>query len=486
MTSSSELFSGTHPDDTTDSVVRIFNLQKQYKTTVAAHSVKLRIDKLVKLKQAILAHKKELCAAMYQDFRKNEKEVEITEIIPTIIELQHTIAHLRTWTKDVCVGTPLPLFGTSSVVHYEPKGQVLILAPWNYPFLLLIGPMIAAIAAGNCVMARASEKVPHTARFIKNLIASLFAEQEIYIAQGGVAVAEALLSQPFEHFFFTGSPAIGKKVMQAAASHLASVTLELGGKSPTIVDESADINQAAERICWGKFINAGQTCLAPDYVWVHESVATAFYEAIKKTTTRIYGATEEQQRSNQDYCRIVDQAAWNRLDATLKKSIAQGASVLIGGHSNAHERFIAPTVLTQIQPDFAAMQGEIFGPILPIMTYRSLDEVIHFIKQRPKPLALYLFSRNQSHIEKVIQSTSSGGVCINNVVIQLTNPDLPFGGVGESGMGSYHGFYGFKTFSHERAIMKQTLGNTVKLLYPPYQKRVQKMIEWLYRYARLS
>ncbi len=462
-----------------DDLRALFDKQRQNRWRVATTSAHDRVAKIRRLRDAVVARRTELYDAMQADFKKAPTEVELTEIYPTLSEMQHTMKHLKKWMRPVRVKTPLTLAGTHSALRYEAKGNVLILAPWNYPFYLFVDPLVAAVAAGNCVMMRPSNKVPATARFLKSLVEGVFDPAEVAVVTGGTDVADALLALPFDHFFFTGSTRIGQQVMHAAAKHLASVTLELGGKSPTIVDASADLPRAAQRIVWGKFVNAGQTCVAPDHVFVHESVAARFLDEARKALATAYGATEEQRERSPDYCRIVDRPSLDRLKSLVDRSVAEGARIETGGAASPEDRYLSPTILSGVRPDSVLMQAEIFGPVLPVLTYRSTDEVFEQIRARGKPLALYVFSRDRAAVEQILANTTAGGTCVNNVLIHPANPNLPFGGVGASGMGSYHGHFGFRTFSHERAVLVQKRPAIVRFFYPPYKPGVKKMVAWV-------
>lgn len=450
-----------------ESPQRLFTLQKQNRWKVAAKTAAERVATLRKLKAAILARREAIKEAINADFRKHQAESELTELMTVLVELDDAIKHTAKWMKPRKVGTPLVLFGTRSEIRYEPKGVVLIMAPWNYPFSLLINPLIAAIAAGNCALLKPSEKTPHTARILHELIDAVFDPSEVALVEGGAEVAEQLLELPFDHIFFTGSIRVGKLVMAAAAKHLSSVTLELGGKSPAIVDTSADLKGTAETIAWGKFVNCGQTCVAPDYVVVPKAQQEALVGNLKATIERFYGKDAEVQRSP-DFCRMVDGGAFARLKSLLEDAVALGAKVEVGGITDPQDRFIAPTVLTNVPKDAAIMQEEIFGPILPVLTYDNLDEVLRNIDEGSKPLALYLFAKDNKRIEHVLRNTTSGGTLINNTLLHLANAGLPFGGVGPSGTGNYHGEFGFKAFSHERAVMRQGSRNFAAMYYPPY------------------
>ena len=461
------------------SLVRtIYDSQVANRWRIAQTTAEQRVAKLKMLRQAIYSQSAELQTAIYRDFQKNPAEVDLTETHVVLAELNAAIKHLGGWMRPQRVRTPLVLFGTRSEILCEPKGVVLILSPWNYPFQLAVSPLIAAVAAGNCVMLRPSEKTRNTARFLRELVGSVFASDEVAVISGDHAVADTLLELPFDHIFFTGSPAIGKKIMSAAAKHLTPVTLELGGKSPVILDETADVKKAAQRIVWGKFINAGQSCVAPDYLVIHESQVEGFLRHAKIAIAERYGADAAAQAESPDYCRLISDEHQMSLVKLLEDSIRAGAKVEIGGKSN-HSRFIAPTLLTAVNDDNPIMDVEIFGPILPILTYRTLDSALDIVRRRQTPLALYIFSNSQRNIDQILKSTTAGGTCVNSLVIHLANPRLPFGGVGMSGMGNYHGFFGFKTFSHERAVLRQGPVDVLRAFYPPYTAFRKKLISFV-------
>jgi aldehyde dehydrogenase (NAD+) len=474
------------PEDFVDltRVRSVFEAQRAHRWTMARTTAAERIARLKKLKAAILAGREALAAAAHADFRKPQAEVELTEVRSVIEELNHTLKHLKAWMKPTRVGTPVMLAGTRSVVRYEAKGVVLIIAPWNYPFALTINPLIAAVAAGNCVVLKPSEKTPHVAAFLEKLVREVFDEREVALLRGGAALGDALLELPFDHFFYTGGPRIGQKVMAAASRHLAGVTLELGGKSPVIIDASADVKAAAERVMWGKFINAGQTCIAPDYVYVHASREREFLEHAKRTVASFYGETESSVRESPSFARLVDDGAFRRVKDQLDRSVAAGARLEMGGQADPGTRYLAPTLLSGVRPDMAIMEGEIFGPILPVMTYERLESVYAHIAAGGKPLALYIFSQDKGMVEDVFQRTTSGGAVVNNVLLHIANPNLPFGGVGMSGLGHYHGRHGFKTFSHERAVVVQQLPSAASLFFPPYDGKglkglAARLTRWL-------
>jgi aldehyde dehydrogenase (NAD+) len=439
-----------------------------------------RRARLEALERAVRKHRKDVTAALRADFGKPPEETELTEIVPALAELRHARRNLNAWARPLKVPTPLKLFGGRSEVRYEPKGVALVLAPWNYPFYLTLVPLIGALAAGNRVIVRPSAKTPHTAGVIGTIVREAFPAEDVAFAGGGVDVAERLLTFPFDHIFFTGSTRVGKLVMRAAAEHLASVTLELGGKSPAFVTEHADPRVAGERIAWGKFINAGQTCVAPDYVLVHEMRAEAFVTEAVAAVERMYGPNESARAANRDLCRLVDAAAFERIVRLLDASVAAGGRIVIGGQRNREQRYLAPTILTGPGFDTPIMSEEIFGPVLPVLTYSSLDDAIAKVNLRPKPLALYAFGP-ASETEPIVERTSSGGVALDDVMIHVANEFLPFGGVGPSGTGSYHGVFGFRAFSHERAVFRQAKRSALTLLYPPYGRKTRLALKALDR-----
>lgn len=453
----------------------VFDRLQARRWALAKTGPRERLARLDKLKALLLERREELADALHEDFHKPAAEVEATEVLPVLLELAHVQKHLKAWMKPRRVGAPLLLAGTKSEVHPEPRGVVLILAPWNYPFHLLVSPLVAAVAAGNAVLCKPSEKTPGTARFLAQLLRDVFPADEVALVEGGPEVGEALLRLPFDHFFFTGGPRVGRRVMEAAARHLAGVTLELGGKSPVIVDASADVDTAAERIVWGKFLNAGQTCIAPDHVWVHASKEEALLAGMKAALERFYGKTEEARRATPDFCRMVDDGAFRRVTGLLDRTVAEGARVVAGGGVHAETRFIAPTVLADVTPEAPVMEEEIFGPLLPVLRFESLDEVVTQVRAGGKPLAMYVFTQDEATVERLLKETSAGGTVVNNVVLHNVNPHLPFGGIGQSGMGAYHGEAGFKAFSHERAVVRQGRTAFTNLFFPPYRGKAPRL-----------
>ncbi len=454
---------------------QLFEAQRAYQQEAARTTVSERIRLLKQLRRALEDQQAAVARAIYQDFMKPEAETLLTEIYPLLKEIDHTIAHLAEWMRPRKVRSPLPYLGTRSWIIYEPRGTCLIMAPWNYPFQLAIGPLISALAAGNTVILKPSELAPHTAAFIQQFISELFPPRLVAVVLGGGEVAQYLTQLPFNHIFFTGSPAKGKLVMQAAANHLASVTLELGGKSPAIVTPHADVNLAARRLAWGKFVNSGQTCIAPDYVLVSRTQAAEFLKLLVKYIEHFWGSPEEQAKPGR-MTHIVNTGHFNRLTHLIGDARTNGAELIYGGQRDAATRFIAPTVLLNPSDDALVLQEEIFGPVLPVITYTTLEEALSRIRQKPTPLALYIFSQKKAEIQSILQNTRAGSTVINDVMHQFVNSELPFGGMNMSGIGKAHGFYGFKAFSNERSVMKLPRRHAIDLVYPPYTQKVMRLI----------
>jgi aldehyde dehydrogenase (NAD+) len=444
-----------------------------------------RIERIERLRDAMLSHREALYAAFMQDYHKPRMEVDGVEIIPTLDEARHTISHLKKWMRPTRVRATQLTLGNSGAIQYQPRGRCLIIAPWNYPMYLLFGPLISALAAGNTVILKPSELAPSVSAVISEIIRKTFRSEEVALFEGALQTSQDLLAKPFDHIFFTGSPAVGKIVMAAASRHLTSVTLELGGKSPTVVDESADLQRAAETIMWGKFVNCGQTCVAPDHLYVHEAIKERFVAACKKVLAERYGQTAAEQQASGDLTHIINQRHTLRVSALLTDAVQRGARVLAGGHVDVEQCYIAPTLIDHVHPDAAIMAEEIFGPVLPIFGFTDMDKVIGEINRQPKPLALYLWSGRQSVIDHVLTNTSSGGACVNHCMIHVAHANLPFGGVNNSGIGHAHGIFGFKAFSHERAVVTGGWLNTIQMFFPPYtplRMRVMSLISsWLAR-----
>jgi aldehyde dehydrogenase (NAD+) len=435
------------------------NKQRQFFQTGQTKSVEFRIEKLKKLEQAIEDNKDPIIQALKADLHKPGFEAYF-EIVGVLNEIKYAIKNLRNWTKTQKITTPFHQFLSSAKVYHEPLGVVLIIGPWNYPFNLIFTPLVGAITAGNCAILKPSEIASHTSSVIANIIQKNFDPSFITVIQGGVETSKELLSESFDHIFFTGGTEIGKIVMSAAAQHLTPVTLELGGKSPCIVDDSVHIEYTAKRIVWGKFSNAGQTCTAPDYLLVNQKIKKDLLNSIKEQIQKFYG---DDASTSHSYSRIINQRHFYRLSELLKDG-----KILVGGDTNLETLYIAPTVIDQVSWKDNIMQEEIFGPILPVIEYTELSEAIDLVNKQPKPLALYFFSSNKKNQEWVLQSTVSGGACINETVMHLTVPGLPFGGVGASGFGRYHGKAGFDTFSYQRGVLNKSFLLDLKWRYPPY------------------
>jgi aldehyde dehydrogenase (NAD+) len=435
------------------SIPRIFALQQAHQWTVKATTADERKEKLRKLKAAVEAHADQIMAAVRKDTRKPEPEVRITEVLGVMGNIQKNIDSLDEWMKPLEVIPSQNKSDAARIVH-EARGVCLILGPWNFPLGLTFGPLAAAIAAGNCCMVKLTDLCPATASVAAKIIKQTFDEKEVALFEGGVDVATALLELPFNHIFFTGSTRVGKLVMAAAAKNLASVTLELGGKSPVIVDESADVRKVAADLAAAKQFNGGQACISPDYVFVKESQKGALIEEFRaKVKQNLY--SDDGRIKKEGIAQIVNDQNFARIRKLFDDAVARGAKVAVGGTLEPADRTIHPTLLTDVTPDMQIMQEEIFAPIVPIVTYQTIDEVIRHISGRDKPLALYIYSNDQKNIDQLLARTSSGGVTINGFFSHYLENQLPFGGVNQSGMGSYHGVFGFKAFSHERAIYVQ-------------------------------
>ena len=443
--------------------IEIIAKQRQFFQTGKTKDLAFRIAQLQILKQLVMENKPAIIQALKSDLHKPEFETYATEI-GVNKEIDYALKHINNWTKPKKAAVPWDLFSYSAKIYPEPLGVILIIGPWNYPFQLIISPLVGAIASGNCTIIKPSEFAPHTSNLISELIHKYFSPEYITVIPGSVETSQQLLAEKFDHIFFTGGTAIGKIVMAAAAKHLTPVTLELGGKSPCIIDTDINLEHTAKRITWGKFINAGQTCIAPDYLFVDQKIKPDLINALKKYLQEFYG---ENPATSPDYARIIHQKHFHRLTNLLKCG-----KVIIGGETKPEELYIAPTLLDNVSLEDAVMQDEIFGPILPIIEYTDINEAITLINSRPKPLALYLFSQNKNLQKRILQETSSGGVCINDTVMQVAVSSLPFGGVGDSGMGSYHGKASFNTFSHYKSVLQNSLPWDIDWRYAPYQGKL--------------
>lgn len=465
---------------TRSEIEKIFKKQVKRALELRIEPIAERKKRLQALRQWIKANRVRLQEAIYADFKKPAGEVDGTEIFHVLAEIKLALGELEQWAASQKVDAPLTFLGTRSFVKAEPRGVCLIIAPWNYPFSLSVGPLVSALAAGNTVVIKPSEATPHTSALIAAMAKEIFDENEVTVIEGDASVSQYLTSLPFDHIFFTGSPTVGKLVMKAAAENLTSVTLELGGKSPAFVTASTHMSDAAERIVVAKFINCGQTCIAPDYILADEKVAGKLVEALKEKIVQRFTEGGETIHESKHYTRLVNKKHWLRMGAMLEDALAKGAKLEYGGEVSEADHFFHPTLLTHVPKDSKLMEEEIFGPILPIITYSSLTEAITFVNSRPKPLALYLYSQSAKEQQLVTTATSSGAVCINDSAVHFLNNHLPFGGVNNSGLGNTHGHYGFLAFSHLKPVMKQRNGlSSVKPLYPPYTRLGKQLMNWL-------
>lgn len=460
----------TVPADTTSPAVVVVDRLRGAFESGRTRPLAWRREQLGRMKTLLVEHEKEFLAALAADLGKPRVEAWATDLGIVVSEIEHTLKRLARWTRPEKVRLPLAARPGRGRVYREPLGVALVIAPWNYPVHLALLPMLGAIAAGNCVVGKPSEVSAHTSATLARLVPQYLDPECVAIVEGGVAETEALLEQRFDHVFYTGNGHVGQLVMEAAAKHLTPVTLELGGKSPVIVADDADLDVAARRIAWGKFLNAGQTCVAPDYALVARRVKDPLVERIARSVTEFYGADP---KASPDYARIVNDRHFRRLETLL----GDGAPA-VGGETDPEQRYIAPTVLEDVALDASVMADEIFGPLLPIIPVSGVDEAIGFVNARAHPLALYLFARSDAVRERVLTGTTSGGVGVNATVLQTAVPGLPFGGVGASGMGAYHGRSSFETFSHRKSVLAKSTRVDPRLGYPPYGRRKER---WLRR-----
>jgi aldehyde dehydrogenase (NAD+) len=443
----------------------LVNKQKTYFKTDVTKSYEFRLEQLNKLKQMIVNNQSKIEKALNSDLNKSSFEAYTTEVGFVILSLNEAIKKLSKWMKTKRARSGIIMMGSGSFIQPEPRGTILIIGPFNYPFQLVIEPLIGAIAAGNTAILKPSKYTPATSELLEKLIAETFDEEYIKVVQGQADITSELVKQKLDYIFFTGSTRVGQLIYEQAAKNLTPVTLELGGKSPTIVDETADLGLAARRIAFGKFSNAGQTCIAPDYIYVHESVKVPFIKELKNAIDSFYN-------DKATFGRIVNQLHFKRLEALIEKD-----KVVHGGKSVERELYIQPTILEGVEWKDKVMQEEIFGPILPILTYKNLDNVIAELREKDKPLALYIFTKSKENKDKVFKSLSFGGGAVNDTIMHVANSHLPFGGVGASGIGSYHGKTSFDTFSHFKSyVVKNTLFD-LKLLYPPYSKKTEETLK---------
>lgn len=446
--------------------------QKEFFATGKTKDLSFRLEQLRKLKRGIKDYESKISEALRKDLNKSEFDAYLTEIGIVYKEINHVLKHLKSWAKPKRVKTAMSHIGSVGHIYHEPYGVALIISPWNYPFQLAISPLIGAIAAGNCAIIKPSELSPHVSEVLAELMIRTFPEEYVSVVEGGVEVSTELLEERFDKIFFTGSVAVGKIVMKAAAEYLTPLTLELGGKSPCIVHEDANLDLAAKRIVWGKFLNAGQTCIAPDYLLVHKKVKDHLIERMKKYIREIYG---QDIAKNEEFTVIVNKRHFQRLVSFLDQ-----AHIVVGGHHDSERRFIEPTILDHVDWEHSVMKEEIFGPILPVLEYEELEEALSMVNDHDKPLALYFFSENKGLQERMIEGASYGGGCINDTIMHIATPYLPFGGVGSSGTGAYHGRTSFEVFSHKKSILKQTTRYDLPMRYPS-TKNALKIIKFFLR-----
>ena len=442
----------------------MLHTQRAYFQTGDTKDVEFRIRQLKKLYQWITVHEQEIMDALYMDLNKSNFEAYATEIGIVKEEIRYTLKHLRKWAAPKRVPTPITQFPSKSFIYPEPYGIVLIMSPWNYPFQLTIAPLVGAICAGNCAVVKPSAYSPHTTKVMADMLRELFQEKYIAVVEGGRQENQALLNEKFDYIFFTGSVNVGKYVMEKASAHLTPVSLELGGKSPCIVDETADLKLAAKRIVWGKFLNSGQTCVAPDYILVQNSVKDKLVRYMEKYIRKMFGKDPMQ---NPDYPKMINEKHFNRV-----LGLAERAHVVCGGGSDVDMLKIEPTVLDQVTWESPVMQEEIFGPLLPVLTFYDIEEAIQMVNARPRPLALYYFTKDKQREAMMLKQVSYGGGCINDTIVHLATSHMPFGGVGNSGMGGYHGKDSFDTFTHKKSIMKKSVLLDIPIRYAPFKNKV--------------
>lgn len=449
-----------------EEILRIFKLQSQHQYTYANETSSSRYERLSKLQKAVESNRDSIRKAVYSDFKKPATEVDATEILPIIAELKFAKRNLNKWLQSKSVPTPLTMLGATSKIKYEPKGVGLIISPWNFPIMLTLAPLIGAIAAGCPVILKPSENTPHSSAILAEIISETFDEKEVALVQGAVQTSADLLELPFNHIYFTGAPSIGKIVMAAAAKNLSSVTLELGGKSPVIVDETANLKIAAKRIAWAKFMNSGQICIAPDYVIVQSSVKEKLIKLIKANLVDFFS---ESSIESDSYARMVNGKHFTRVNAYLKDAIEKNGKIEHGGKVDASENFIEPTLVSGLSDDASLLQEEIFGPVLPLVEFTDIKKVPEIIQQKEKPLALYIYSKSRRNIKFILNNTRAGGTAVNHSLVHIFNPNLPFGGSNNSGIGKGMGYYGFLEFVNPRGVLHQKLTfSATDLLMPPY------------------
>lgn len=467
---------------TTD-IQTLFDQQKAKSLELRSEPIRNRIERLKSFRRWVLDNKPRIREAVYQDLKKSDTDTDISEIFIITQELSKAIKHIKQWTRPQYVSPGLTYLGTSGYIRHEPKGTALIISPWNFPFNLVGVPLVSCLAAGNTAILKPSEHTPATSRLITEMVSEVFDPAVVSVVEGAVEETTELLKLPFDHIFFTGSTNVGKIVMAAAAKNLSSVTLELGGKSPVIIDKTADIKDAAKKLVWGKFVNNGQTCIAPDHIFIHEKVKESFVLEVKNQARQLFDHDDLGFENSGTYSRMVNQKHSKRLASLLLDARDKGAKLEMGGEYDEEQKYMAPTLLSDVSADATIWKEEIFGPILPLNVYVNADDVIDHINAQPKPLALYVFTKDRKFASEVEQQTSSGSLCINDVVVQYSHPNLPFGGVNDSGIGKSHGYFGFKEFSNARSVIRQRIGLTnATAFYPPFGGLKQWIVEMMIKY----
>lgn len=459
----------------------LFNIQKeQFETVLQQERLYARKERLLKIKKWIKKNPHLIKEALYKDFKKSPQEVAISEIKPVIGEINAALKKIRSWSQPQKVGTPLTLLGTKAKVIKEPKGVTLVIAPWNFPFMLAIGPVISALAAGNTVVLKPSEMTPHTEQLLHKMLSSLFEEKEVAVITGGIAETQALLVLPWNHIFFTGSPQVGKIIMEKASAHLTSVTLELGGRNAAIVTKNTDLRATAKKIVWGKFFNNGQSCVSTNYLLLESSIKEDFINELKYEFVEMYGNYPDEIKNNPSLARVVNHKHFERISKLIDSSLDNDAKIIFGNNRDSEQNYISPTILSIDTIESPIFKEEIFGPVLPILEYTNLDEALTIINNVEPALALYIFSNSKKVQNKIIRSTSAGTTVINDTTIQFAHPNLPFGGVGMSGMGKAHGYFGFLEFTNQRAVLKQRRKlTTSQLIYPKYNYIKNLIIQFI-------
>ena len=464
--------------NTLSEIDKIYQSQLKNKSAIKHSTAYKRIGWIKKLLDTINREEKAIEQALYQDFHKSGIETAITEILVVQLELKHIAKKLRGWMKDKKVRRSLVMPNISAYLHYEPKGNALIITPWNYPFQLPLVHLAACIAAGNTAILKLSEFSPNSNQVLKKIIAEVFPTDHIAVIEGAVEETTHLLNLKFDHIHFTGSSKVGKIVMEAASKHLTDIPLELGGKSPAVIDKNVNLRQVVKNLIWAKFINAGQTCIAPDYILAHRHQKQQLEEVFKIEIEEAFG---KDAFNSPDYARIINEKQFERLNQALDSAKQLGANIIAGGKTDGRTKYIAPTVITNVAANNPLMTEEIFGPILPIVYYAQIQEAIDFINAKEKPLALYVFSKDSNFNKHIIRNSSAGSTCINDAVIQIMQPNLPFGGVNNSGLGQSTGWYGFKAFSHERAVADVKIIPLSSMFWYPYTEKTSRMLQWIRR-----